>query len=234
MRTKLTALLVTVATVAAGGVAAQAAPIPVAVYTFQSKEDVSAFHKVFGEKCKRKWQGNERLSVNVGRSTNSCAFRSSVLGDSSDTKPDHGMVATVGVSGGTPKLRRKAFAGVEVRQSDNAGYALRVLPNLRKWQFLRDPEGSAGPKVQAVGSGKFIRLGAKPNLIAIRAFSRGGASTSIIASVNGRTVVSTTDSGQDQPSGRRTVVTAGKKGSGAATGVMGLFDNVTIQVPNPF
>ena len=234
MRTRLTALLVTAAAVAAGAAAAQAAPIPVAVYTFQTQDDVSAFHKVFGERCKRKWQGRGRLSVNVGRSTNSCAFRSSVLGDSSATKSDHGMVATVGVSGGTPKLRRRAFAGVGVRQSDNAGYVLRVLPNLRKWQFLRDPEGPGGPKLEAAGSGKFIRLGAKPNVIAIRAFSRGGTSTSIIASVNGRTVVSTTDSGQDQPSGRRTVVTAGVKGSGAARGIMGLFDNVTVQVPNPF
>jgi hypothetical protein len=233
MRTKLTALLVTAAAVAAGVAAAQAAPIPVAVYTFQTQDDVSAFHKVFGQKCKRKWQGNERLSVNVGRETNSCVFRTSVLADSSDTKPDHGMVATVGVRGGSAKLRRKAFAGVGVRQSDSAGYFLRVLPNLRKWQYLRDPEGAGGLKVEASGSGKFIRLGAKPNVIAIRAFSRGGTSTSIIASVNGRTVVNTTDSATDQAGGRRTVVTAGGKGSGAATGIVGLFDNVTVQVPNP-
>ena len=224
----------TAAAVAAGAAATQAAPIPVAVYTFQTQDDVSAFHKVFGQRCKRKWQGNERLSVNVGRETNSCVFRSSVLADSSDAKADQGMVATTGVSGRTPKLRRKAFAGVGVRQSDNAGYVLRVLPNLRKWQYLRDPDGPGGPKLEAVGSGKFIRLGAKPNVIAIRAFSRGGTSTSIIASVNGRTVVNTTDSAADQPGGRRTVVTAGAKGSGAATGIMGLFDNVTVQVPNPF
>jgi hypothetical protein len=233
MHTKLTALLVTAAAVAAGAAAAQAAPIPVAVYTFQTQDDVSAFHKVFGERCKRKWQGNQRLSINVGADTNSCVFRSSVLADSSDTKPDHGMVSTVGVSGGTPKLRRKAFAGVGVRQSDNAGYVLRVLPNLRKWQYFRDPAGPQGPKLEASGTGKFVKLGAKSNAIAIRAFSYGGTSTSIIASVNGRAVVNTTDSAADQPSGRRTVVTAGAKGSGAATGIIGLFDNVTVQVPNP-
>lgn len=234
MRTKLTALLVTAAAVVAGVAAAQAAPIPVAVYTFQSQDDVSAFHKVFGEKCKRKWQNNERLSLNVREGTNSCVFRTSVLADSSDAKADQGMVATTGVSGGTRKLRRKGFAGVGVRQSDNAGYFLRVLPNLRKWQYLRDPEGAGGLKVEAAGKGKFIRLGAKPNVISIRAFSYGGTSTSVRASVNGRTVVNTTDAAADQPSGRRTVVTAGAKGSGAATGVMGLFDDVTVQVPNPF
>jgi hypothetical protein len=120
-----------------------------------------------------------------------------------------------------------------VRQSDNAGYVLRVLPNLRKWQYFRDSEGPAGPKLEASGTGKFVKLGGKPNMIAIRAFSYGGTTTSIIASVNGRTVVNATDSGADQPGGRRTVVTAGAKGSGAATGIMGLFDNVTVQVPNP-
>jgi hypothetical protein len=234
MRTKLTALLVTAAAVAAGAAAAQAAPIPVAVYSFQSQDDVFAFHKVFGERCKRKWQGNQMLSINVGDATNACVFRSSVVADSTDAKADQGMVATTGVSGGTPKLRRKAFAGVGVRQSDNAGYFLRVLPNLRKWQYLRDPEGGGGLRLEASGKGKFIRLGAKPNVIAIRAFSYGGASTSVLASVNGRTVVNTTDSAADQPAGRRTVVTAGAKGSGAATGISGLFDNVTVQVPNPF
>lgn len=234
MRTKLTALLVMTAAIVAGAAAAQAAPVPVAVYTFQSQDDVSAFHKVFGAKCKRKWQGNERLSVNVGEGTNSCIFRTSVLADSSDAKADQGMVATTGVSGGTRKLRRRGFAGVGVRQSDNAGYFLRVLPNLRKWQYLRDPEGAGALKVEAAGKAKFIRLGAKPNVISIRAFSYGGTSTNVRASVNGRTVVNTTDAAADQPSGRRTVVTAGAKGSGAATGIMGLFDNVTVQVPNPF
>ena len=235
MRTKLTALLVACAALAAGTVASvQAAPISVAVYAFSTQDDVFAFHKVFGSACKRKWQGNQMLSIRVGDNTNSCIFRSSVVADSSDSKPDHGMVATTGVTGGSKKLAGKAFAGVGVRQSDNAGYFLRVLPNQRKWQFLRDPEGAGGLKLEGAGSGKFVKVGAKPNVISIRAFSYGGPTTSIVASVNGRTVVNTTDSAGDQPAGRRTVVLAGAKGSGAATGIAGLFDNVNVQVPNPF
>lgn len=235
MRTKLTALLLTsVALGASVVVAAQAAPIPVAVYTFSGQDDVSAFHRVFGAKCKRKWQGNQRLSIAVGPDTNSCIFRSSVVADSSAATPDQGMVATTAVTGGTPKLAKKAFAGIGVRQSDNAGYFLRVLPNSGKWQYLRDPEGGAGPKLEASGSGKFIKAGAKPNVLSIRDFSFGGTSTSVVAAVNGRTVVNTSDSAADQPAGRRTVVTSGAKGSGAATGIAGLFDDVTVQVPNPF
>ena len=232
MRTKLTALIVACAALAAGAVA-HAAPIPVAVYTFQGQDDVSAFQKVFGDKCKRKWAGNQVMSIMV-REGNSCAYRSSVVADSSDQYADQGMVATMTVGGGSKKLQSKSFVGVGVRRSDNAGYVLRVLPNKHKWQYFRDPKGAAGSKLEASGSGKFIKVGSKPNTVAIRAFSRGGTTTSVVATVNGRGVVSATDSGPDQPDGRQTVVTSGAKGSGSGAGITGFFDNVTVQVPNPF
>ena len=232
MRTKLTALIVACAALAAGA-AAHAAPIPVAVYTFQGQDDVSAFQKVFGDKCKRKWAGNQVMSIMV-REGNSCAYRSSVVADSSDQYADQGMVATTTVGGGSKKLQSKSFVGVGVRRSDNAGYVLRVLPNKHKWQYFRDPKGAAGSKLEASGSGKFIKVGSKPNTVAIRAFSRGGTTTSVVATVNGRGVVSATDSGPDQPDGRQTVVTSGAKGSGSGAGITGYFDNVTVQVPNPF
>jgi hypothetical protein len=231
-RTKLTALLVACAALAAGA-AAHAAPIPVAVYTFQGQDDVSAFQKVFGDKCKRKWAGNQAMSIAVLEG-NSCVYRSSVVADSSDQYADQGMVATTTVSGGTKKQQNKAFAGIGVRRSDTAGYVLRVLPNAHKWQYFRDPKGAEGPKLEASGQGKFVRVGSKPNMIAIRAFSRGGTTTSVIATVNGRGVVAATDSGADQPDGRQTVVTSGAKGSGSGAGLMGILDDVTVQVPNPF
>jgi hypothetical protein len=234
MKTKLTALLVTGAALTAGAVAAHAAPIPVATYTFQSQDDVNAFQKVFGQSCKRKWAGNQALGIGVGNDTNSCVFRSSVVADSSDQYADQGMTATVTAAGGTPKLQKKTFVGVGIRRSDTAGYVLRILPNSHKWQYLRDPKGAAGPKLEASGSGKFVKIGSKPNTIAIRAFSYGGTSTSVVGTVNGNSVVSTTDSAADQPDGRQTIVTSGAKGSGAGTGITGVFDNVMVQVPNPF
>jgi hypothetical protein len=233
MRTKLTALLVTAAALAAGA-AAQAAPIPVATYTFQSQDDVNAFQKVTGTSCKRKWVGNQALGIGVGNDTSSCAYRSSVVADSSDQFADQGMVATVTVGGGTAKLQKKSFAGVGVRRSDSAGYVLRVLPNAHKWQYFRDPKGAAEPKLVSSGKGKFVKIGSKPNMISIRAFSNGTTTTSVIGSVNGRGVVAATDSATDQPDGRQTVVTSGAKGSGAGTGITGVFDNVLVQVPNPF
>lgn len=233
MRTKLTAVLVACAAVAAGAVA-HAAPIPVANYTFQGADDINAFHKVGGANCKRKWVGNQALGIGVGNKTNSCAFRSSVVADSSDQYADQGMVATTTVGGGTKKLQKKSFVGIGVRSSSTASYVLRILPNSHKWQYLRDPKGPAGPKLEATGSGKFVKLGSKPNVITLRAFSYGGTSTSVVGSINGTGVVGTTDSAADQPDGRQTVVTAGAKGSGAGTGITGVFDNVVVQVPNPF
>jgi hypothetical protein len=234
MPKKLTALVFACALAAAGAVA-EAAPIPVAQYTFTTQDDVLAFQKVDGQSCKRKWQGNQAMAITVGDNTNACVYRTSVVGDSSDQTPDQGLTATASAGGRiSPKLAKKAFAGVGVRQSDSAGYELRVLPNAHKWQLFRDPKGSGDPALMQSGKGKFIRGGAKPNSLVLRAFSRGTTTTSLMANVNGQNVVSTTDSGTDQPDGRRTVVVTGAKGTGPGTGIVGVFDDVTVQVPNPF
>jgi hypothetical protein len=232
MRTKLTALLVTVAALAAGTVA-HAAPIPVASYTFQGQDDVNAFQNVGTTGCKRSWVKNQALGLTVGKTGSTCAYRSSVVGDSSSAYSDQGMLATATVGGGGTKAAAKSMVGVGVRYSSSASYVLRVLPNKHKWQYFRDPKGAAPPKLESSGSGKFIKIASKPNVIALRAFSFGGTSTSVIGSVNGNNVVSLTDSSADQPDGRQTVLVSGVKG-GSGTGVMGVFDNVTVQVPNPF
>ena len=233
MRTKLTAMIVTAAALAAGAVGAHAAPIPVASYTFQGQDDVNAFQNVGTTGCKRYWVKNQALGLAVGKTGSTCTFRSSVVGDSSSQYSDHGMVATATVGGGARKAVAKSLVGVGVRYSSSASYVLRVLPNKHKWQYFRDPKGAAGPKLEASGSGKFVKIASKPNVVALRAFSYGGASTSVIGSVNGTNVVSSTDSGADQPDGRQTVLVSGVKG-GSGRGVMGVFDNVTVQVPNPF
>jgi hypothetical protein len=233
MRTKLIALIVACTALVAAAIA-QAAPIPVAVYAFATQDDVNAFQKVFGAKCSKKWSGNRALGILVGADTTNCILRSSVVADSSDTRPDQQISGTANLaSGGSAKQQRKAFVGVGVRQSEEAGYYLRVLPFARKWQVLRDPKGAAGPNPMAAGTGKFIRMGKKPNSLQLQAFDRGSSSTALVAMVNGRAVLSTSDAAADQPDGRRTVVTDGVK-AGVGAGVSGVFDDVSIRVPNPF
>ena len=84
----------------AASAVAQAAPIPVASYQFQTQDDVNAFQKVAGSGCKRKWVGTQALGIGVGRNTSSCTYRSSVVGDSSSSYSDQAMVATAVVGGG--------------------------------------------------------------------------------------------------------------------------------------
>jgi hypothetical protein len=233
MRSKLTALIAAGAVIATVAMA-QAAPVPVAQYTFQSAGDAAAFQRVLGDTCARKWRMNMALGIKVGAGTNSCAFRTSVVADSSDTAPDQGISA-IGSVGAVPKnLQKKAFIAVGIRQSDEASYVLRVLPFARKWQYLRDPKGTAPAALVTAGAGKFIKAGRKPNTVAIRAFDFGSTTTSVVGSVNGTNVVSVSDTGSTVPDGRRSIVAAGVKGAGAGDGVIGVFDNVTVQVPSPF
>jgi hypothetical protein len=236
MRTKLTALTALAASLAVAALA-QAAPVPIAQYLYDNRADVAAFQKVRGAKCTKKWFRNAAMSIAVGPGTNNCAFRTNVVGDSSDVSPDQQLSADTMLLKSVPrKLQKKAYAGVAVRSSDNASYELRVRPVARKWQLFRDPKGAGeGPTLLAGGTGKFIRpvLG-KVNNLSLRAFDYGGANTQLLATVNGKVAYSATDSGNGQPDGRQTTLTSGVKGTGAGTGVTGVFDNVYVRVPNPF
>jgi hypothetical protein len=234
MRTKLTALIALCATFAVAAVA-YAGPVTVALYQFASQSDVLAFQKTLGAKCEKKWRQQQAMQITVGAGTTVCGFRSSVVADSSDVRADAEISATASIGATTPaKLQKKAFVGVAVRSSETSGYELRVRPAAQSWQLFRDPKGSEGLTLFRSGKGKFIRAGLKGNALALRAFDFGAADTSLSASVNGKVVASATDTGNGQPDGRRTVVSTGVKGTGSGSGVVGVFDDVAIKVPNPF
>jgi hypothetical protein len=236
MLSRITALVVLAATFAVAAIA-HAAHVPIAFYLFENQADVDAFQKVRGAKCDKKWFQNDAMSIAVGPGTNTCAFRTNVIADSSDTAPDQQLSADGALVKSVPlKLQKKAYVGVGVRSSESSGYELRVRPVARKWQVFRDPKGvGEGPSLVASGSGKFIRPGlAKSNNLLLQAFDYGGATTQLLASVNGRSVYSANDTGNSQPDGRQTTLTVGVKGTGAGTGVAGVFDNVYVRIPNPF
>jgi len=234
MKTKLIAPIVLAAALAAASIA-QAAPVTVALYSFQSAGDAAAFFKVRGAKCKKDTNSGQ-MAISVGRGTNSCAYRTSVVADSSDKLADQEASAVTVLAKRIPrKLQKKAYTAVSVRSSENAGYELRVRPVARSWQVFRDPKGGAPAVLMAGGKGKFIRpkLG-KVNQLVLRAFDYGSGSTRLLALVNGKRAFATTDAAGNQPDGRRTVVATGTKGTGAGGGIVGFFDNVAVRVPNPF
>lgn len=235
MRAKLTALIVLGATLVAA-TAANAGPVTVAIYAFTTQGDVLAFQKTLGAKCDKKWRQRKSMEIKAGAGTNACVFRSSVVADSSDVRSDTEVTATAGLTGATPgKLAKKAYVGVGVRQSENSGYELRVRPGAQSWQLFRDPRGSAeGPTLFRSGKGKLIRGGVKGNDLLLRAFDYGSDTTTLTAKINGKAVVSATDTGNSQPDGRRTTVSSGIKGTGSASGLSSVFDNVAIKVPFPF
>jgi hypothetical protein len=234
MKRKLTALLA-IGAMSVAAATAHAGPVTVAIYAFATQADVLAFQKTLGSKCEKKWRQRKAMQVAVGARTNSCVFRSSVVADSSDVRADLETSATASIGGTTPKkLQKKAYVGVGVRSSENAGYELRVRPGAQSWQLFRDPKGSEGPALFKSGKGKLIRGGLKANDLALRAFDGGSETTTLTARINGKVVLSATDTGNGQPDGRRTTVTTGIKGAGSGSGTVGIFDNVAIKVPNPF
>lgn len=232
MRTTLTAALAVLACASAVGVA-QAGPVPIAVYSFQSAGDVAAFQKQVGRACTRKWHQRRAMSIGVGEGTAECVFDTSVVGDSTDPRSDLQITATAALmAGGNGKQRSRAFVGVAVRSSATAGYELRVFPAAGKWQVFRDPAGAAPAVLVRAGRSKAIQT-KKPSALLLRAFDFNTPTTTVVAKIGRQTLHTFTDGGADAPDGRRSAVAVGVKGKGSGNGITGVFDNVAIGVPNP-
>ena len=250
MRTKLTATVALVVALA-GGALAHGATVPIAIYSFATQADVAAFQRQAGAKCTKKWQQMKSMAVTVGTGTNTCAFQTTVVSDSSDPGADMDVSATVALGAATPpKLLPKAFVGVAARSSETAGYEFRIRPAAQTWQLFRDPKGTPGPVLFRSGKGAFIKTGKpvktqatpkKPakqasttNAISLQVFDNGTTTTTVTGVINGRSVINFADTGTDQPDGRRSVIVTGVKGAAPGPGVVGVFDNVAIKVPSPF
>ena len=235
MRTKLTIAL-SLAAFALAAVAAQAGPVTIALYRFQSQGDVFSFYKVEGAKCKAKWRKKKTLGIVVGKKTNACAYRSSVVADVQDPGPDQEMAASVNLAVGTPAtIRKKIYMGLAVRESNTTAYELRVFPAARKWQLIRDGRGSSGTTVLGAGKGKFIRQGVGVrNQLLLRAFDYGTSSVTLLAIINRKRVITMKDTGAGAPNGRRTTLKLGARGKSLANRAVASFDNVAIRVPDPF
>jgi hypothetical protein len=233
MRLKLTAALCSLAVLGTAG-AAYAGEIPVAIYPFTDPGDAAKFSKVKGTKCSRKPVAMA-LSIKVGANTPQCAFRSSVIADSDDTSPSIDLSANATYSAKTPaNLKNKLYVSLLTRASANEHYELRVSPAKQRWSLLRDPAGTAPEAVLKSGAAKFIKINpAKPNTLRLRTFAIAGG-VSVIAQINGQTVFTQIDGAPQPPAGKFNEIAVGNKTAASGSGMVGVFDDVSIRVPSPF
>jgi hypothetical protein len=225
--------------VALGAAIAYAAPVTVALYQFSQRGDAASFAKVGGGKCQKKVTRNEKMGITLKERTNRCVFRTSVIADSTDPAPDQELAASVGIGKSTPgKLRKKAYVAVAVRANETSGYELRAFPGGGKWQLWRDSAGAGEAQLLSQGNAKFAtsranRKSSRGTPILIRAFDSGGTNPHIFARVGGKPVYSQLDIAADPPDGKRTQIATGAKGTAPGPGILGIFDNVAVRVPNP-
>jgi hypothetical protein len=234
MKAKLTLALCAVSVLGGTVAVAHAAEIPVAIYPFTDPGDAAKFFKVKGTKCSRKPLAGT-MTIKLGTDTNECAYRSSVIADSTDNSPSIDLTGTATYSAKTPaNLTNKLYLGVLTRASANEHYELRVVPAKQRWIMLRDPAGSGSEAVLKAGAAKFIKVNpAKPNSLRLRTFAIAGG-VSVIAQINGQTVYSAIDSAPQPPAGRYNELSAGNKTGSSGSGIVGIFDDVSIRVPSPF
>jgi hypothetical protein len=237
MRKKLTATLCALAVFATAGTALAIVTYPVAIFNFTNPNDINSFQKVAGgSKCVKKLRAQVALGINVGDTSPTCAFRTSVIADSQDTSPSQQISATVSWEKKTPvKQQRKLYLSVLTRASATGHYELRIVPVKQKWALIRDPDGAAPATTMASGTLKKIKPGAtKPNTLLLQTFAGTGTSVSVFAQIDGVTVLNSVDTGSSPPAGRFNEVAVGSKTGASALDMLGSFDDITISVPSPF
>ena len=217
--TKLTALIVACAALAAGA-AAQAAPVPVAM-----------LHVPDPGRRLRLPEGRRGPAASAsGPATRRCRFGSATKRARAPTAPRSWptRATSTRIRGWWPPRPSAAGRRSCRRSRSSAWGCAAATPRATCCGSCRTRtsgstsatrRGRRAPKLEASGSRQVhqARLEAQRDRDP-RLLLRRDTTTSIVGSVNGHGVLSTTDSGADQPDGRQTVVTAGAKGSGAGDG----------------
>jgi hypothetical protein len=226
MRRKLTITICACAVLLGTAGLALAVPIPVASFPFKSAADLSSFTQVEGAKCTTKYLPTKAMGVNAGAGSSECAFRTSVVADSSDTAPSQDVQASVSLDQKMAvSLRRKVFLAVFVRGgTDNASagdYELRVIPATQHFTVIRRGTGGG-----ALARGTASIKPGKPNILRLRI-----TGNSLIASINGKAVFAGPDPSPAPPSGRFNGIALGNKSRGSASGMRGSFTNVIVRIP---
>jgi hypothetical protein len=185
--------------------------------------------KLAGSSCTR--GGSEgALRIAVGKRTDSCSYRTPVLGR------DLEISATERLLSGTPEsLQRKAYLALELRAGGGAKYQLLAFPLQRKVQLVKST--ATGSEYLAIAKNVKALMGVnKANALRLQAVNvtsgpeRGQAK--LLGYVGGTLVTEATDEGAGDLTGEASSVAVGAvKG---ANGVIASVDDVVVRVPSPF
>lgn len=182
--------------------------------------------KLFGASCKR-GGGEDAVRVLLGAKTDSCAYRTPVIGRNIE------LAATERILSTTPKsLQKKAYVAVQLRAGGGNKYELRAFPVQRKAQLLKVSE--AGTKYLAIKKNvKGIGGINQPTVLRLRVEKGpGDASAAITAYVGPEVVGEVSDEAAGELSGEFTAVSVGA--TKIAEGLSGSIDDLVVRVPVAF
>ena len=187
--------------------------------TFADRDDELADWR--GERCAER-VSRSRFRTRVGKGTRSCSWRTVVLGR------DLEVAATVAASSTTPRsIARRTSLGVVARGSDGSELRFSVIPKRRRWILSRvDSERQTTETVLGAGRNSKVRGTGKRTRIRLRV--RGNQ---VSAEVRGEVVVALSDEKVGSLDGRTTGI--GVFSDRIANRARGIFDSITIQVPDP-
>ncbi len=192
----------------------------------ETKPQRSELAKLFGRSCQR-GGGEDAIRVVLGKKTDSCAFRTPVIGRNLE------IAATERILSGTPKaLQGKAYVAVQLRTGGGDKYEVRAFPMQKKAQLIKVSE--AGTKYLAVKKNlKEIGGINEPTVVRLRVEKGAAEASAAVAAYVGPAVVGeVSDEAAGELSGEFSAVSVGA--TKIAEGLIGSIDDLVVRVPVTF
>jgi hypothetical protein len=207
-------------------VCASAGAAMVAIYrnALDTTAQRSELLKLTGRSCAR-GGGEDTLKVTVGKQTEECAYKTSVVGRNLE------IAATERLLTGTPKaVARKAFLGLILRAGGGAKYELRVFPGQKKTQLVKTTKEGGIEYLAIEKSVAAVKGMNEANVLRLRAEGAKGK-VKVTGYLGPEVVGEATDEGTEVE-GESSAVSVGapKNGSGAVAS----FDAIVVRVPITF
>jgi len=181
--------------------------------------------KVSGRSCTRGSTG-EALKIEVGKRTASCSYRTPVLGRDLEIGASERLSSET-----TTKLQKQAFLGLELRGGGGAKYQFLVYPLQKKAQLVKVTK--EGTEFLAIEKNVTALQGLdKANNLRFSVLKTGSAEAALVGYVGATQVLTATDEGAGEVSGRFSGIVVGS--SKNARGLIASADDVAVRIPSPY